>query len=185
MFMIEYSMRQTVYATLEPTIGAQPGFRFPIRIISWLLVTLEPDNCSLQLREVVRILQVFASWLQLESNSTSFCDSALPWQIPCSVLWKGKVQLKCQSYIMPQEDVVSPDWRYSRVTRKTGSSGEMAPLAQGWSSQTPFLRLFFCSGSRFATSDSNFCENKYPKDWCKWQLGNGMSLPPLPWVQFL
>lgn len=95
MFMIEYSMRQTVYATLEPTIGAQPDFRLPIRIISWLLVTLEPDNCSLQLREVVRIMQVFASWLQPESNSTSFCDSALPWQIPCSVLWKGKVQFKC------------------------------------------------------------------------------------------
>lgn len=76
MFMIEYSMRETVYATLEPTIGAQPDFRFPIRIISCLLVTLEPDKCCFQLRGVVRILQVFASWLQLESNSTSFCDSA-------------------------------------------------------------------------------------------------------------
>lgn len=94
MFMIEYSMRETVYATFEPTIGAQPDFGFPIRIISCLLVTLEPDKCCFQLRGVVRILQVFTSWLQLESNSTSFCDPALPWQIPCSVLWKGKVQFE-------------------------------------------------------------------------------------------
>lgn len=106
--MIEYSMRETVDATLEPTIGAQPEFLFPIRMISCLLVTLEPDKCCLRLRGVVRILQVFASWLQLESNSTSFCDSALPRQIPCSVLWKGKVQFECWSYICPKTTLFHP-----------------------------------------------------------------------------
>lgn len=90
MIMIEYPMLQTVYATLEPTIGAQPDSGFPRRIISWLPVTREPGKCCLQIRGVVRIFQVFASWLQLKSNSNSFCDSSLLWQIPCSVLWKGK-----------------------------------------------------------------------------------------------
>lgn len=87
--------------------------------------------------------------------------------------------------MLPQEDVVSPEWRYSRVTRNIDVGGEMAHLAQGWSSQTPFLRLFVCSSSRLATSGTNFCEKKYPKDWCKWQLGNGLSVPPLPLVRSL